>query len=95
MELTGPAGTVTVHHCATLHASRANLSKLGQPVLIVGFAACDALSYTPVAYPSAHYGTVVRGEETKYSQHDLLDMRMPPDWSGGYTSIFEHQGESE
>jgi ectoine hydroxylase-related dioxygenase (phytanoyl-CoA dioxygenase family) len=95
VELTGPAGTVTVHHCATLHASHANLSKLGRPVLIVGFAACDALPYTPVAYPTAHYGTVVRGEETKYSQHDLLDMRMPPDWSGGYTSIFEHQGESE
>jgi ectoine hydroxylase-related dioxygenase (phytanoyl-CoA dioxygenase family) len=91
VELTGPAGTVTVHHCCELHASRANLSKIGRPVLIVGFAACDAMPYTPVAYPSANYGTVVRGNEARYSHHEALDMRMPPDWSGGYTSIFEHQ----
>ncbi len=91
VDLTGPAGTVTVHHCATLHASRANLSKLGRPVLIVGFAACDAMPYTPVAYPSKNYGRIVRGQEARYSHHEALDMRMPPDWSGGYTSIFEHQ----
>ncbi len=94
-ELTGPAGTVTVHHCATLHASRANLSKIGRPVLIVGFAACDAMPYTPVAYPSANYGRVVRGQEARYSHHEALDLRMPPDWSAGYTSIFEHQEKTE
>ncbi|WP_299848395.1 phytanoyl-CoA dioxygenase family protein [uncultured Roseovarius sp.] len=91
VDLTGPAGTVTVHHCATLHASRANLSPRGRPVLIVGFAACDALPYTAPAYKSSHYGHVVRGNEARFSHHDPLDMRLPPDWSGGYTSIFEHQ----
>ena len=91
VELMGPAGSVTVHRCATLHASRANLSDIGRPLLIVGFAACDAIPYTPVAYPSANYGRVVRGQEARYSHHEALDMRMPPDWSGGYTSIFEHQ----
>ncbi len=50
VDLVGPAGTVTVHHCATLHASRANLSKLGRPVLIVTYSACDAMAYTPAAY---------------------------------------------
>jgi len=92
-ELTGPAGTVTVHHCATLHASRANLSNRGRPVLIIGYAACDAIPYTAPAYATKNYNTVVRGEMAKYSQHDPVDMRMPPDWSGGYTSIFEHQTE--
>lgn len=91
VDLTGPAGTVTVHHCATLHASRANLSDRGRPVLIVGYAACDAMPYTPAAYLSKHYGRVVRGSEARYSHHEAVDMRMPPDWSGGYTSIFEHQ----
>ncbi len=94
VDLTGPAGTVTVHHCATLHASRANLSNLGRPVLLVGFAACDAIPYTRPAYPSENYGRVVRGTEARFSHHQALDMRMPPDWSGGYTSIFEHQGET-
>lgn len=91
VDLTGPAGTVTVHHCCTLHASRANLSPVGRPVLIVGMAACDAMPYTSPAYRSAHYGAVLRGNEARYSHHEALDMRMPPDWSGGYTSIFEHQ----
>ena len=95
VDLTGPAGTVTVHHCATLHASRANLSKLGRPVLIVGFAACDALPYTAPAYKSSHYGQVVRGQEAKFSHHEPVDLRLPPDWSGGYTSIFEHQHGNE
>jgi len=93
VDLVGPAGTVTVHHCATLHASRANLSKLGRPVLIVTYCACDAMAYTPAAYSTSHYKTVVRGAEAKYARHDAMEMRMPPDWSDGYTSIFEHQDE--
>jgi ectoine hydroxylase-related dioxygenase (phytanoyl-CoA dioxygenase family) len=65
VDLVGPAGTVTVHHCSTLHASRANLSKLGRPVLIVTYCACDAMAYTAVTYPTSHYKTVVRGDEGK------------------------------
>lgn len=93
VDLVGPAGTVTVHHCAALHASQANLSKLGRPVLIVTYCACDAMAHTPAAYRSSHYQTVVRGTEARYARHDPMEMRMPPDWSDGYTSIFEHQDE--
>ena len=91
VDLTGPAGTVTVHHSATLHASRANLSDRGRPVLIVGYAACDAMPYTAPAYTSRHYNQVVRGAPARYAHHAPLDLRMPLDWSGGYTSIFDHQ----
>ncbi len=94
VDLTGPAGTVTVHDCTTLHASKANLSDRSRPVLIVTYAACDAMAYTAVAYPTENYKTVVRGAEAKYARHDDYIIRMPPDWSGGYTSIFEHQEES-
>ncbi len=93
VSLTGPAGTVTVHHCATLHASKENLSKLGRPVLIVTYCACDAISYTAVSYPSSNCLKVVRGEETKFARLEPMEMRMPPDWSDGYTSIFDHQEE--
>lgn len=91
VNLTGPAGTITVHHCATLHASRANVSKLGRPVLIVTYCACDAVGYTAVTYPTSNCLKVVRGEETKFARLEPMNMRMPPDWSDGYTSIFEHQ----
>lgn len=91
VDLTGPAGTITVHHCATLHASRANVSKLGRPVLIVTYCACDAVGYTAVTYPTSNCLKVVRGEETKFARLEPMNMRMPPDWSDGYTSIFEYQ----
>ncbi len=94
VDLTGPAGTVTVHDCTALHASKANLSDRSRPVLIVTYCACDAMAYTPVAYPTENYKTVVRGAEAKYPRHEVFQIRMPPDWSGGYTSIFEHQEES-
>lgn len=94
VELTGPAGTVTAHHCGALHASKANLSDRSRPLLIVGYAACDAMGYTPAAYRSRNFKKVVRGAEAKYPRHEIFDIRMPPDWSDGYTSIFEHQEES-
>lgn len=94
VDLTGPAGTVTVHDCTTLHASKANLSDRSRPVLIVTYCACDAMAYTPVAYPTENYKTVVRGTEAKRPRHEVFQIRMPPDWSAGYTSIFDHQEES-
>jgi ectoine hydroxylase len=91
VEVTGPAGTVSVHHCATIHGSRPNLSPKPRPVLILGYNAEDARPYTAAAYPSSHHGQVVRGEPAQYARHDNLKLRLPPDWSGGYTSIFSHQ----
>jgi len=95
VELTGPAGTVTVHHCRTLHASRANLSDRGRPVLIIGYAAADNRPYVAPAYRSKNYDTVVRGADARFAHHEAGDMRLPPDWSGGYTSIFDHQEKDE
>ena len=95
VELTGPVGTVTVHHCRALHASRANLSDQSRPVLIIGYAAADNRPYVAPAYRSRHYDTLVRGSEARFAHHEPGDMRLPPDWSGGYTSIFDHQEKVE
>ena len=95
VELTGPAGTVTVHHCRALHASRANLSDRSRPVLIIGYAAADNRPYVAPAYKSKFYDTVVRGGEARSVHLVGGDMRLPPDWSGGYTSIFDHQDKVE
>ena len=95
LAVTGQAGSVSVHNSATVHGSAQNLSPLGRPVLILGYNACDALPYTAPAYPSSHHGQVVRGQEAKYALHDPVTLRLPPDWSSGYTSIFAHQAERE
>ena len=89
--LTGPAGTVSVHHSRTIHGSKPNLSSKGRPVLVITYSAADAIPYTAPAYPSSRYGMLVRGKEPGYAHHEELLVPMPPDWSDGYTSIFAHQ----
>ena len=89
--LTGPAGTVTVHHSCAIHGSTQNMSNKGRPAFVITYAAADAIPYTAPPYPSSHYGMLVRGTEPGYAHHEELRMPLPPDWSNGYTSIFAHQ----
>lgn len=93
--LTGAAGTATVHHSCTIHGSAQNMSAKGRPVFVITYSAADAIPYTAVPYPSSHYGYLVRGEQPRYAHHEALQMPLPPDWTGGYTSIFEHQDKIE
>jgi len=93
VELTGPEGSVTVHHSCAIHGSAQNMSDTGRPVFVISYSAADAIPYTAAPYPSSHYGELVRGSQPRYAHHQELQMPLPPDWSGGYTSIFSHQDE--
>jgi ectoine hydroxylase len=93
-ELTGPAGTVSVHHCCTIHGSSCNNSASGRPAFVMTYTAADAMPYTAPPYPSSHYRVLVRGNEPLYSRHEEVRIPLPPDWSDGYTSIFEHQEDN-
>ena len=93
-ELTGPAGTVSVHHCCTIHGSSCNNSASGRPAFVITYTAADAMPYTAPPYPSSHYRVLVRGNEPLYSRHEEVRIPLPPDWSDGYTSIFEHQEDN-
>ena len=95
IELTGPKGTVSVHHSCTLHGSARNHSDRGRPVLVITYAAADAIPYTAAPYPSSHYGKIVRGKEPRFAHHEALSVPLPPDWSSGYTSIYAHQEETD
>jgi len=95
IELTGKAGSISVHHSCTIHGSAQNMSALGRPMLVVTYSAADAIPYTTPPYPSSHYGALVRGNQPRYAHHEELNMPLPPDWSGGYTSIFTHQDSSK
>ena len=44
--LTGPAGSVTIHNCRTIHGSKPNTADLGRPLLLNTFSAADAFPYT-------------------------------------------------
>ena len=93
--LQGPAASVTVHHCRMIHGSRPNQNpSRSRPLLLNSFSSADALPVTPYHNDSQYNGELVRGRRTRWIHFDPRPCLMPPDWSGGYTSIFAlQQGE--
>ena len=91
--LTGPAGSVTIHNCRTIHGSKPNTADVGRPLLLNTFSSADAFPYTFNPLGSPYAGVCVRGKPARYARHDPRPCQIPPDWSGGYTSIFALQQE--
>ena len=91
--LKGPAGSITVHHSRMVHGSVPNSSPRMRPLLINAYSSADALTVTPHPAPSRHNGKIVRGKPARWIDYDPRPCLIPPDWSGGYTSIFSLQQE--
>jgi phytanoyl-CoA dioxygenase PhyH len=89
--LTGPAGSITIHNARTLHYTPNSKFPMPRPLLLNCYSSADAKPYTPHPDPSAHAYEVVRGRNVKWADHDPRPCQIPPDWSGGYTSIFAAQ----
>jgi ectoine hydroxylase-related dioxygenase (phytanoyl-CoA dioxygenase family) len=89
--LDGPAGSITIHNCRTIHGSKPNTSNLGRPLLLNVYASADAFPYTHNPIYSKYDQQIVRGEQVHWAHHDPRPCLVPPDWSGGYTSIFALQ----
>lgn len=89
--LTGPAGSITIHNARALHYSPSSKSPVPRPLLLNCYSSADAKAYTPHPDPSEHAYEVVRGEAVKWASHDPRPCQIPPDWSGGYTSIYAAQ----
>ncbi len=89
--LTGAAGSITIHNARALHYSPSSKSPKPRPLLLNCYSAADAKAYTPHPDPSAHAYELVRGEPVRWASHDPRPCQIPPDWSGGYTSIFAAQ----
>ena len=93
--MTGPAGSLTIHNCRTVHGSPPNQSDTGRPLLLYAYSAADAFPYTYNPIMSSYYGAIVRGKTARYAHHDPRPCQIPPDWSGGYRSIFASQQDEE
>ncbi len=93
--LTGPAGSITVHNCRTVHGSPPTAKASGRPLLLNAYASADAFPYTPHPQPTHNTGKVIRGQAARWAHHDPRPCLIPPDWSGGYESIFAAQDEDE
>jgi len=93
--LTGPAGSLTIHNCRMLHSSPRNMSDTGRPLLLNTLTSADAFPYTVNPLRPKHDQTIIRGERAAWAHHDPRPCLLPPDWSGGYTSIFALQQQEE
>ncbi len=96
MTLPGPAGSITVHNCRTVHGSppgagRSEGNVPGRPLLLNAYTSADAFAYTPNPSRSIHDRAIVRGRPARWAHHDPRPCQVPPDWSAGYTSIFAAQ----
>ena len=89
--LTGAAGTLTIHNARALHYSPSSKSPTPRPLLLNCFTAADAKPYTPHPDPTARTYELVRGKPVRWAHHDPRPCQIPPDWSGGYTSIYAAQ----
>lgn len=89
--LTGKAGSITIHNARTLHFSPSSKSSVPRPLLLNCYTAADAKPYTPHPSPTHNTYKVVRGNPVTWAEHDPRPCQIPPDWSGGYSSIYAAQ----
>ena len=86
---TGPAGTITVHNCRTVHGSAPNGSDRSRPLLLQTYAAADAFSYTDLVKRSPHGEELIRGKPARWARHDPRPCLVPPNRQ--YRPIFAAQ----
>ena len=80
-----------IHNARALHYSPSSKSPLPRPLLLNCYTSADAKPYTPHPTPTSHTYELVRGEPVQWAHHDPRPCQIPPDWSGGYTSIYAAQ----
>ena len=87
---TGPAGTVTVHHCRAVHGSQPNLNPIKpRPLLLFAYSNAASLPIMPYNQDSPYNGAIVRGRHPKFPEIDTEPCPLPP--LKGQRSIFESQ----
>ena len=85
---TGPAGSITVHNCRTVHGSSPNDSGRERPLLLQTYAPADAFPYTDLLRGSAHGDTLIRGTRARWARHDPRPCQVGPSRA---RTIFEVQ----
>ena len=89
-----PAGSMTVHHCLTLHASKENLSSKPRRVLIYQYRAADAMQLVPDRSGARHYGQLLRGQRSGAVRCETITYRLPNHFAEDrQRSLYELQEE--
>lgn len=91
VDLVGTAGSITIHHVRTLHASRNCVNNTARPLLLFSYCAVDAF---PVfdRYDLAEYDSrILRGEPVKQGRMEALPFRIHLPIKAGADSIYDNQ----
>lgn len=92
--LTGPAGTITLHHVRTVHGSDLNRSDHPRRLLLYGYTAADAwplVGVGPDFDMDAFDAQMVTGEPTVEARVEAVPVRMPLPPAPKAGSIYENQ----
>lgn len=91
--ITAPAGSVSIHHARTLHASRENMTDMERPLLLFSYMAVDS-------YPVAdHYdwdefnSRILRGDICYAPRQENVPIRIPFPAVPNRGSIYNDQAE--
>jgi len=74
----GPAGSITVHNCRTVHGSAPNRSNQERPLLLQTYSAADAFPYTDIVRRSPHGDMLIRGKLARWARHDPRPCQVGP-----------------
>lgn len=93
--ITGGPGTTLLLNCRAVHGSAPNKAAAARPLLLPFYSSADSFPYTPSPIPSPHQGDIVRGKPARFASFDTRPVEMPPDWRGGYKSVWMHKNKDE
>ncbi len=91
--LMGPLGSVTIHHCRSIHGSLPNNHPtMARPFLLFAYSAANCLPLMPYNQPSKYNGIIVRGKRPAYPIFEGEPCKLPPIQSkSSIRSIFQSQ----
>ncbi|MCG8441472.1 MAG: phytanoyl-CoA dioxygenase family protein, partial [Caulobacterales bacterium] len=91
ISLTAPAGSISLHHVRTLHASGENVSDRERPLLLYSYTAVDAFPVFAEFDLEEYDRRIVRGEPTRSPRATGIPMRLPLPRPPEADSIFDNQ----
>ncbi len=91
VDLTAPAGSITIHHVRTLHASRNNFGTTLRPLLLFSYAAVDAFPIFDSYDLDEFDARILRGEPVRAGRMEALPFRLHLPRRQGTDSIYDDQ----
>ena len=91
--LTAPAGSITIHHVRTLHASSENRSDRDRPLLLYSYSAIDAFPVAERVDIAEYDSRIVRGAPVIEARQEAVPIRIPYPRNEKDDSIFDNQAK--